>query len=157
MNSDKVVGIFSLAFSFAYIVAAWLLPDAAIGNAAWLLPDAAIGNPMAPKYFPLGVGAIAFICSAMVLMRGIKRGYVPKKSKADPGYWVLIVGLIVCCLGYAAILELAGFIISTTLFLGAMLFLVNGVKGWIANIAVSVIFSVGVWYVFTKMFLFTLP
>ncbi len=145
MNSDKVVGIFSLAFSFAYIVA------------AWLLPDAAIGNPMAPKYFPLGVGAIAFICSAMVLMRGIKRGYVPKKSKADPGYWVLIVGLIVCCLGYAAILELAGFIISTTLFLGAMLFLVNGVKGWIANIAVSVIFSVGVWYVFTKMFLFTLP
>ena len=38
-----------------------------------------------------------------------------------------------------------------------MLFLVNGVKGWIANIAVSVIFSVGVWYVFTKMFLFTLP
>ena len=46
MNSDKVVGVFSLAFSFAYIVA------------AWLLPDAAIGNPMAPKYFPLGVGAI---------------------------------------------------------------------------------------------------
>ncbi|WP_158096017.1 tripartite tricarboxylate transporter TctB family protein [Cloacibacillus sp. An23] len=146
MNSDVIVGLFSLVFCIAYTIA------------AWLLPDAAIGNPMAPKYFPLGVGIMGAVFSLMLLSRGMKRGRVARKGKApDPGYWVLIAGLCACCLVYAAVLERIGFLISTTVFLAAMLFLVNGVKGWIANIAVSLVFTVGIWYAFTKIFLFTLP
>lgn len=146
MNSDIIVGIFSAALSAAYLVA------------AWLLPDAAIGSPMAPKYFPLGVGAMALVFSLLLLSRGVKRGYVAKKGKQpDAGYWVLIAGLIACCLAYAAILERIGFLVSTPLFLGAMLFLVNGVKGWLTNVIVALVFSFSLWYIFTKIFLFTLP
>lgn len=146
MNADIIVGIFSVVFSIAYMAA------------AWLLPDAAIGDPMAPKYFPLVVGAMGTIFSVMLLYRGVKRGHVAKKGKApDAGHWVLIGGLIACCLAYAVILEMAGFLVSTPLFLGAMLFLVNGVKGWKANILTALGFSFGIWYVFDKIFMITLP
>lgn len=146
MNPDAMVGVVSLVFCLAYTIA------------AYLLPDAAIGNPMAPKYFPLGVGLLGTVLSIALLARNLKRDYVAKKKKQpDKGYWVLILGLCICCLVYAAVLEWIGFVISTTVFLGAMLFLVNGTKGWIANIAVSVIFTGVIWYSFTKLFLFTLP
>ena len=146
MNSDVRVGLFSAVFSIAYLIA------------AMALPDASIGDPMAPKYFPLVVGGLALIFSIALLVRGVKRGPVAAKGKApDKGHWILIGGLIVCCLVYAAILERAGFLISTSLFLGAMLFLVNGVKGWKANILTALGFSFGVWYVFDKIFKITLP
>lgn len=146
MNADIIVGIFSTALSAAYLIA------------SWLLPDATIGNPLAPKFFPLGIGALALICSLLLLSRGVKRGYVAKKGKQpDAGYWVLIAGLVVCCLVYAAVLEKIGFLISTPLFLGAMLFLINGVKGWLANVIVALAFSFSLWYIFSKVFLLTLP
>ena len=146
MNPDLIVGIFSAAFGVAYAVM------------SWNLPDASIGNPMAPKYFPLGVGVLAVILAIMLIVRGVGRGKVASKKKApDKGYWVLIVGLIVCCLVYAFILEKIGFIISTIIFLLGMLFLVNGVKGWLANIITAVIYSVGVWYIFEKVFQLSLP
>lgn len=146
MNPDILVGAFSLVCSLAYAIA------------SWNLPDAAIGDPMAPKIFPLAISFMATLFSALLFVRGVKRGPTTKKNKhRDPGYIVLIGSLIVCCLGYAAILETAGFIPSTMLFLGAMLFLVNGVEGWKANVLTTVSFSVGVWYIFEKIFALTLP
>ena len=146
MNPDLLVGAFSLAASLAYTIA------------SWNLPDAAIGDPMAPKFFPLAISFLSCLFSAMLLLRGIRRGPSTKKPKQrDPGYVILIGGLVVCSLVYAGILEVVGFIISTTLFLGAMLFLVNGVQGWKANVFTAVTFSVGVWYIFEKVFSLTLP
>ena len=146
MNPDVIVGSFAAVFSIAYTIA------------AWELPSAAIGNPMAPKYFPLVVGAMAIIFSVALLIRGVKKGSVAKKAKtSDKGYWILIAGLMVLCLAYAAILEKIGFIISTILFLGAMLFLVNGVKGWKTNILTALCFTLGIWYIFEKVFMITLP
>lgn len=146
MNGDVIVGLFSVVFSIVYTAA------------SWLLPDAAIGDPMAPKYFPLVTGALATIFSVMLIARGLRKGPAAKKGKApDKGYWILIAGLMVCCLVYAAVLERAGFIASTIGFLGAMLFLINGPKGWKANIITAVCFSVGVWYIFDKIFKITLP
>lgn len=146
MNADIIVGLFSAVFSIAYL------------TAAWTLPDASIGDPMAPKYFPLVVGALALIFSIALLARGKNRGPAKAKGKApDKGHWILIGGLIICCLVYAAILERVGFLISTPLFLGAMLFLVNGVKGWKANVLTALGFSFGIWYVFDKLFMISLP
>ena len=146
MNADIIVGLFSVVFSIAYVVA------------AWLVPAASIGDPMAPKYFPLVVGTMGTIFSLMLLYRGAKRGHVAKAGKTpDKGHWVLIGGLIVCCLAYAAILETAGFLVSTPLFLGAMLFLINGVRGWKVNVLTALCFSFGIWYVFDRIFQITLP
>lgn len=141
-----LVGIFSAVFGIAYAVM------------SWNLPNASIGNPMAPKYFPLGVGVLATILAILLIMQGLRKGPAKAGKKVpDKGYWVLIVGLIVCCLVYAFILEKVGFIISTIVFLLGMLFLVNGVKGWLANIATALIYSVGVWYIFEKVFQLSLP
>lgn len=146
MNPEMVVGLFSALFGTVYTVA------------AWNLPDAAIGNPMAPKYFPLVVGILSIIFSVMLLLKASKnKSFVKKKKSADPGYWVLIAGLIASCLIYALILERIGFLIATPLFLGSMLFLVNGLGGWKMNVLVSVLFSSGVWYIFEKIFMITLP
>ena len=146
MNNDMIVGLFSIFFSVSYTVA------------AWMLPSAPIGDPMAPNYFPLVVGILAALFSAALIMRGVRKKDAVKKGRApDAGHWFLIGGLICCCLGYAVILERIGFLSSTILFLGAMLFLVNGVKGWKANILTAVGFSAGVWYVFEKLFMISLP
>ena len=146
MNSDIAVGLFSVIFSIVYTAA------------AWMLPNASIGDPMAPKYFPLVIGALATVLSAALIYRGTRKKEAEKKGKApDTNHWVLIGGLIICCLGYAVLLERIGFLASTVLFLGAMLFLVNGVKGWKANVLTAIGFSVGIWYVFEKLFQISLP
>ena len=144
MNGDIIVGIFSVVFSIAYVVA------------AWLLPAASIGNPMAPKYFPLVVGRWGLF-SLMLISRRQARPPRRKGKTPDQGHWVLIGGLIVCCLAYAAILETAGFLVSTPLFLGAMLFLINGVRGWKVNVLTALCFSFGIWYIFERIFQITLP
>lgn len=146
MNPEVIVGSFSAVFSIAYTVA------------ALRLPDAAIGSPMAPKYFPMVVGFMAVAFSLGLIIKGHKTGDVSKKTKTpDQGYWILIAGLIISCLVYAALLEKIGFLISTPLFLGSMLFIVNGIRGWKANILTAVGFSFGVWYIFEKIFMITLP
>lgn len=146
MNSDIKVGLFSVFFSILYTVA------------AWMLPNAPIGDPMAPKYFPLVIGLLSSAFSIALIARGVRKKEAARKGKApDAGHWILIGGLVACCLGYAAILERIGFLASTVLFLGAMLFLVNGVKGWKANILTALGFSFGIWYVFEKIFMISLP
>ena len=146
MKSDVKVGLFSLFFSILYTIS------------SWNLPDAAIGSPMAPKYFPLVIGLLATIFSIMLIAKGLKSTTPDKKGKApDKGRWVLIGGLRACCLVYAALLERIGFLASTVIFLGGMLFLVNGVKGWKANIITAFCFSFGVWYIFQKIFMISLP
>ena len=94
MNPEVIVGSFSAVFSIAYTVA------------ALRLPDAVIGSPMAPKYFPLVVGFMAVVFSLGLIIKSLKTGDVSKKSKTpDQGYWILIAGLIISCLVYAALLE----------------------------------------------------
>ncbi len=58
---------------------------------------------------------------------------------------------------YANIFYKIGFIYSTLIFLGGILFLVNGIRGWKANISVTVVFTLAVWYIFQKLFLIQLP
>jgi putative tricarboxylic transport membrane protein len=144
-NSDTTVGVVALASSAIYTIG------------AWLLPDASIGNPMAPKYFPLLIGIMGIVFSVLLTAQGIRKKTPDKKVKRDEKYWLIILALIGCCLVYAFILEKLGFIVSTSLFLGAMLFIVNGRKGWIVNIITAVIYSAGVFFVFNTVFKMTLP
>ena len=58
---------------------------------------------------------------------------------------------------YAAAFNRFGFIVSTLLFLGGMLFLVNGRKAWLTNIAVSAAFTFGAWGLFEKLLMINLP
>ena len=68
-----------------------------------------------------------------------------------------IIFTIVFALVYALLFEPLGFLISTILFLGAVLFLINGFKHWFQNILVTIIFSAIAWYTFSQLLDVSLP
>lgn len=69
----------------------------------------------------------------------------------------LIISTLILAIIYAFVFEKIGFLISTILFLGALLFVLNGRKKWVTNIVVSVIFSISAWYVFSQLLHVSLP
>jgi putative tricarboxylic transport membrane protein len=145
-NSDSIVGVVFLASSAIYTIG------------AWMLPNASIGNPMAPKYFPLLIGGMGVVFSVLLVIQGVRKKTTGnKKAVRDEKYWLVILELIGCCLIYTFILEKLGFMVSTSLFLGAMLFIVNGRKAWLVNIITAVLYSAGTFFIFNTVFQMTLP
>lgn len=124
------------------------------------LPKATIGNPNGPLYFPLLISAILIISSIVYLfqewkLRGIEfTDFKLLKEGKAPRY--LIVSIIMMLI-YTFLFERIGFLYSTMVFLGGLMFLLNGVKRWILNISIAVIFSFITWYAFSVLLQVSLP
>ncbi|WP_390175492.1 tripartite tricarboxylate transporter TctB family protein, partial [Staphylococcus pseudintermedius] len=58
---------------------------------------------------------------------------------------------------YTIIFERIGFLISTVLFLAAVMFLVNGFQHWLKNLIVAIVFSGVAWYTFAQLLDVSLP
>ncbi|QVL36727.1 tripartite tricarboxylate transporter TctB family protein [Aminirod propionatiphilus] len=142
MRSDSIVGIVSLLFGMAYTVQ------------TLHLPKAMVGNPWAPLFFPLTLGVLLMAVGAVVLLQGLRQAKAEAKKKGSKR---LIVVTVLICLVYSALFEHLGFILSTILFLGGLLFVINGARAWKVNSVIAVTFSLGVWYVFEKIFYMNLP
>lgn len=124
------------------------------------LPKASIGNPMAPLYFPLSLGVLMILMGVIVIVVEKNKKIISENKKEegkDKGYLKLIIGTIIASLVYTIIFDKIGFIISTILFLGFILFMVNGRENWLTNIMVTVIFTIGIWYIFEKLINISLP
>ena len=149
MRRDTIVGLVSLCFGAVYTIQ------------AFQLPKASIGNPWAPIYFPATLGVLTMLLGLAVLLVDRKRaaeGHRDKAGKAkDPGYWILTGGTILLSVAYGFLFEHIGFISSTLLFLGGLLFLVNGKSAWKLNSIITVLFTLGLWVVFVKAFHIKLP
>jgi putative tricarboxylic transport membrane protein len=124
------------------------------------LPKANLGNPNGPLYFPVGISVLLLIFSGIYLFQELKvinegndkitelfTGRTPK----------LIIVTILLGIGYALIFESVGFLIATILFLGALLFLINGIRKWKVNVIVALAFSFISWYAFSQMLGVSLP
>lgn len=124
------------------------------------LPEANLGNPNEPIYFPMGISILLLIFGIVYFFQEFKNldkdnekirqlfaGRVPK----------LVIWTVVLGIAYALIFDIIGFLFSTILFLGALLFLLNGVKKWKANIIVTIVFSVVSWYSFSQLLGVSLP
>lgn len=146
IRPDMIIGISTFLFGAAYVAQ------------AYALPKASIGAPMAPIYFPLGLGVLTIAIGIILMITAFNDKSVPKKKKTkDPHYVRLMVVTAALGVGYGVILEEVGFLISTLAFLGGLLFLVNGAKAWKLNSIVTVVFTVGIWYVFEQVLSITLP
>ncbi|QSQ08787.1 hypothetical protein H0A61_01132 [Koleobacter methoxysyntrophicus] len=125
------------------------------------LPKATIGNPWAPIYFPAALGilmtAIGIVIVAVELSKGRAADKGKGKDRGDRGYVKLILGTIIICIFYALIFDRIGFIVSTLLFLGGILFLINGLRAWKMNTAITAAFTFGIWYIFEKILMISLP
>lgn len=157
MSGDSVVGALAVLIGIVYSLQ------------TLRLPKALIGNPWAPMYFPLGIGAVMTILGAALLsssLRSARRrapaatrqdGEPQAKPAVDKEFPRLALGTIGLCVLYAAAFTRLGFVVSTLLFLGAMLFLVNGARRWLTNIIVSVAFTYGTWFAFERLLMIHLP
>ncbi len=124
------------------------------------LPKARLGDPDGPMYFPMMVCIFLFIVSVIYFIKEFKHSY-PKSEEIQLlfiGRAPLLIGsTLVLSLIYALIFEKLGFLLSTILFMMAILFIVNGRKKWVVNISVSVLFSLGTWYAFGTLLGVSLP
>ncbi len=124
------------------------------------LPKANLGNPNGPIYFPMGISILLLIFGIIYFLQELKNldkdnekirqlfsGRVPKLIG-----WTIVFGV-----GYSLIFDIIGFLFSTILFLGALLFLINGVKKWKTNIIVTLAFSYVSWYSFSELLGVSLP
>lgn len=152
MRLDTTVGLTAVVLGIIYTVQT-------LG-----IPKASIGNPMAPLYFPLSLGVLMIGMGASLAVNSVTRpkpGGKPagaaKKPPVDIGAVKLIVGTSVMCLCYAFLFDEVGYSISTLLFLGGMLYLVNGRKGWLGNAVITAGFTFGIWYAFEKILKVSLP
>jgi putative tricarboxylic transport membrane protein len=145
MNKDLITGICAVIFGGVYAAQ------------ALQLPKATIGNPLAPVYFPLGLGILMVAIGLVQIAAAIREKQEHKTKAKDEGYAILILGTALLGVLYALIFEHVGFIISTLFFLGGILFLVNGPKAWKMNTSVTVIFTLSIWYVFEQVLSISLP
>lgn len=142
------VSIFFIIVSILFLIASLNLPEAQLGD-----PDQAM-------YFPAIISAFLLFISILLLIKEWKaNGKANEELKLlfSKRNLPLIIGVIVASLIYTAIFEMLGFLLSTFLFLGAILFLINGWKKWIVNLSVAIIFSFAAWYGFGELLNVSLP
>ncbi|MFD2924945.1 tripartite tricarboxylate transporter TctB family protein [Halobacillus naozhouensis] len=149
MKTIKVgVPVFFILFSIVFLIA------------SLNLPKANLGNPNAPIYFPAGLSVIMLIFSVIYFFQELKNLHKENEyikqilSGRTPKLigFTLLFGAI-----YALLFDRIGFLFSTIIYLGALLFYINGLKKWLVNIMVTIIFSFASWYAFSVLLGVSLP
>ncbi|WP_448522845.1 tripartite tricarboxylate transporter TctB family protein [Pseudothermotoga sp.] len=143
---DRYLAIAVLTFGLVYTMA------------AWNLPRASVGNPFGPVYFPLGLGLLVTFVGLVMLIQSFRSGQEEHKPALKRGdYAVRVLIAVSLCVGYALMFNRLGFVISTFAFLSVFLMFLNGLKKWLLSASVAFLYTIGVWYLFEKIFLINLP
>lgn len=127
---------------------------------AFNLPKAKLGDPNGPQYFPILICSLLVILSTVYFFQEwkIRNKEIEEVKLIFSGRTPkLIGGSLVLILIYTFLFERIGFLFSTIIFLGALLFLVNGKERWKTNVIVAVVFSVLSWYAFAELLQVSLP
>lgn len=140
---DRYLAIIVLVFGLVYTLA------------SWNLPRAPVGNPFGPVYFPLGLGVLVSVIGLLMLVQSLRTRQETsrKPSKLSVRMWIAVL----FCVGYALVFNRVGFMISTFVFLTSFLLLLNGFKKWLMSLSIALLYTIGVWYLFEKVFLINLP
>jgi putative tricarboxylic transport membrane protein len=124
------------------------------------LPKANLGNANGPLYFPIGLSFLLLFFSVLYFFQELRtiNKENQKVKQMLSGRTSKLIGITVLLgAGYALIFEQIGFLFSTLLFLGALLFVVNGKQKWKVNVIVTVCFSFISWYAFSVLLGVSLP
>lgn len=146
--SRVVVSIFFIIVSSLFLIA------------TLKLPKASLGDPNQAMYFPMIISIFSLFISILLLVKELRAsGKVNEELKLlfSKKNLILIISVLVTSFLYTFFLEFLGFLISTFLFLGIVLFLTNGPKKWVVNLAVAIIFSFITWYGFGELLNVSLP
>src|SRR5262245_11666035 len=123
--------------------------------ATTLIPTLEIGDPLGPKAFPRLLGIFLLIGAGLLFAeiwkeRKTAAPAVEPRAPADLRHlWVLGIVAVWTAL-YYVLFERAGYVASTTIYLLALMIWFNRGK-WVANVATSVLFAAGSYYMFLKL------
>lgn len=117
------------------------------------LPPAAIGDPLGPLVFPSILGLSMIACGVYLAVRPGPRTNQPVLSRRTfPQVLILFVLLLL----YSAAIAWMGYLFSTFIFLFTTAFLM-GERSWAKGVAISAIFSAGIFFLFVRFLTIPLP
>lgn len=140
------------------VVAGALLLALALGAlaAGWRLPVGAIRQP-GPGFFPLGLVALLAVLAVALIARGLVRpGVAARDLVPERPALRRVVIMMAALLGYVAIVETTGYVLSTAALLLVLLRGVGG-RGWPSTVGVTVLGAVGSWLLFARALRVSLP
>lgn len=124
--------------------------------------EAAVGNPLEPKYFPLMISGLFIVLGLFFFLKtgpGHLKTSISNIRNAvskDPDVYKMILLTSINAIAYGIFYKRLGYVVSTFLFLEVMLYLTRG-KKWLSNSIISVVFSVIVYFLFSKLLGVMLP
>lgn len=150
MTWNFLTGLFAIIMGLVY------------GWQAWILPRAMFGDPIGHLIYPVILGITMTILGLLLVAKELlSKG--PKDPKDSPKFGKLtrhgreIAMTIGASIVYALAFEPIGYVFSTILYLGAVLFIVNGRAKIRRTVLVAVLFSVGVYVLFSVILGIQLP
>lgn len=125
------------------------------------LPAAAFGNPNAPKIYPLIIAAGMILISLWLLVKELAKQKAGK-STAKATFKLTTEGKLVAfvsvlCVLYAIAFEKLGYIISSVIFIEALMLYISKGKKMITATVVAVCFPVVIYVLFSKVLSISLP
>lgn len=140
MLIDRIIGAAALLLAAVYLYA------------TAQIPSLEIGDPLGPKAFPRLLG-IALIAAALLLFFETRKADREAGDKAPRGslhhLW-LIGGVTAWTALYFGVFDLAGYLLSTTIYLLVLTGVFNRGKR-LANILTSVLFALGSYILFVEI------
>jgi len=107
-------------------------------------------------FLPFFSGLFVTVFSAATLFQNIKHRWRPLQALWEETRWQRALILTVCLICYSAFLSYLGFLLSTTLFMGVLLKVMEG-KSWRMTILASISTTVGFYLVFQTWLQVQLP
>lgn len=109
-------------------------------------------NGLGAGFFPKLVCIILAILSIVMFVKSFKDKNIYKFSKNNKNTFI-IIGL---CIGYLFLMEKIGYLLSTIIFSFSVIITLDR-KNLIMNVIFSIIFPIGIYYLFSKVFNVSLP
>jgi len=117
------------------------------------LPPAAIGDPLGPLVFPSILGSALIACGVYLAVRpGPRTGQAAFSRGTFPQVLILFVLLLL----YSAAIPWLGYLLATVVFVFITAFLM-GERSWAKGAVISVVFSVGIFFLFIRVLTIPLP
>ena len=152
MNQGEKGGIATVAVGVVYTIL------------ACKMQRATIGNPIEPMVFPLILGVVMTLSGiALFIVHHLKKVTERGNNKSENQGWTwdfktkMIAFICFISVLYGLMFEKLGYIIATTLFLGALLFAFHGGKKKVINLLIAFGFSIAIYYCFSHVFGIPLP
>ena len=139
---DRTAGIAFLLIGILFVVESQRISESAYGSA------------VGPKVFPMWLGIILILLSARLIYETFK--YKSEQTGKEQLQYKKFLVIFVSALLYAFLLEIIGYVLSTFLFLLVAFQTMERGK-IIYSLAISVLFSVGIYYLFSELLGGSLP